>query len=204
MINRLKTALRIWITVVVIDLLAIGNLQAQLPPFGYIFVFADGNHAEWCINGEGIYKFESWIWCVPSEGGCIGAEFLVVYPSNIQEDTLIVNEDIISNIEGDLASGVRVDLSECQYAWFWMLRQEFYVLDTEKSQIYISLNTDTSYTLLRTCETDNPGKPCCACSLFVNYDYRDEECSPFDQQICDCSTTETRNFSWGAIKSILK
>jgi hypothetical protein len=114
---------------------------------------------------------------------------------------------IISYIDGEPSSGVRVELIECQYNWFWMYRQVFYAMNDLKSQIYISLYSDTSYAFLKTCEISKPARACCACKLFVNYDeVHDKECSHTDPYyfICNCSLTDIEPSSWGAIKSIIK
>jgi len=184
--------------------LVFGMEPVHSQPFGYIFVFSDENHSTYCVNGEGIYSFESWIWCWPGDDGCIEANFSVGYPSNVQEDTTIVNDMIVSQIEGDLSSGVRVELNECQYDWFWMYRQVFYAMDNSRSQIYISLESDTSHAFLRTCASGNPARTCCACSLFVNYSAADEECFSIEYPVCNCSLTSTKQSSWGAIKSVMK
>lgn len=184
----------------------VGVETAHGQPYGYIFIFSDEYHSYHCVDGEGMYSFESWIWCWPGDNGCVEANFSVGYPSNVEEDTTIVNDMVVSSIDGDLSSGVIVRLNECQNDWFWMYRQVFHVLDDSKSQIYVSLQSDTSYAFLRTCESGNPARACCACSLFVNYTVTDPECTAFEPlyPICNCSLTDTKPSTWGAIKSVLK
>jgi len=84
--------------VVILAVLAVtaGGTAAQ--PYGYLFPFSDESHSCWCVEGEGIYQFEMWLWCLPGEDGSIGAAFSMGFPSNVIVDTLIVNDAVGSDL----------------------------------------------------------------------------------------------------------
>lgn len=196
--------MKVLMGILTVLVVATGKPAAQ--PYGYLFPFADENHSCWCVEGEGIYRFEAWLWCLPGDDGSIGAAFSMGFPSNVIEDTLIVNDAVVSDLIGDLEKGIMVELQNCQYDWFWMLRQVFYATDSEKSRIFVTSHPLRSTALIKTCSEGNPYKSCCACRLFVNYTMADAECQTYDPwyPVCDCPSTDTKSASWGAIKALIE
>jgi hypothetical protein len=80
------------ILLALILLLPSSRLIAQLPPQGYIGLFTDDSHNEWCVaNIGGIYNFTMWVWCLPSERGQMCVEFGISYPTNLILSTVTLN-----------------------------------------------------------------------------------------------------------------
>ena len=117
-----------------------------------------------------------------------------------------MNQDIVSSVEGEPGSGMRISLKECQYEWMWLFRQKISVLDANKSTIFVVPHSPTVVAQFTSCEGDHQTFGACACEFYVNSDpYLDEECSMFNGgPHCTCPNTGNRATSWGAIKTLFQ
>jgi len=175
-------------------LLISGAVNAQLPPDGYIGLYADEAHSTQCVNGTGFYPFTLWIWCWPSVRGQICAEFLVQYPANVITSTVTPNDAIISVTLGDLANGMSVCYVGCELDWNWPFQQAMYCTDPTQTMITIGAHPDVGVYQFANCDSGYPTEPCIAYpSLLLNV--LPDDCPEI------VGTEET---SWGAIKSLFK
>lgn len=171
-------------------LLPSSRLIAQLPPQGYIGIFADDSRSVWCVDGVGFYQAQIWIWCLPSERGQICVEFGLNYPSNVIQGTITLNDTLYNIAPWDYFA---VCYRNCQYDWHWIWSQQIYVLDSEQTAIEITVHEDSGVCHFTNCEPGYPTEPCTKyTNLYINY--------PLDDPVC--SSTSVQNASWGAVKSI--
>ena len=175
-------------------LLISGAANAQLPPEGYIGLYADGARLTQCASGVGMYPVEMWVWCWPSVRGAICAEFRIVYPGNLIQSTVTWNDDIISVALGDFPSGLSVCYIDCMMDWHWIGHQALYATSADQTVIEVGPHPDVAVYQFANCEDGYPTEPCIAYpSLLVNV----EE--------VDCpEIVGTEETSWGAIKSLFK
>jgi hypothetical protein len=165
-------------------------------PEGYIGLFTDEAHTNWCATGTGFYPVEMWIWALPNAlYGTICAEFRICYPVNVIQSTATRNDPIISVMLGDLASGISVCFIVCQWSWFWICHQLLYVTDPTQTIVYICAHPDVGVFQFANCEPGYPVEPFIKfTSLYLNYAPPDPE----------CMGTATEDASWGAIKSMME
>ena len=83
----------IFLSLVLLLLIFPSHVQSQLPSTGYIGLFIDEYHTNWCINGSGYYEIELWIWCLPSQNGLWQGVFAIQYPNNVIEGSWTHNDD---------------------------------------------------------------------------------------------------------------
>ena len=172
----------------IIVLLTAGSAFSQLPPEGFIGLFTDNIHSNWCTEGIPLYPVEMWVWCLPSERGQMCAEFAVSYPSNVIESTVTQNDAIISVRLGDLPNGVSVCYVVCQYDWNWPFHQTLYVTDFAETNVRIMPHLGVGYYQFANCE---PGYPTEMCNIYT------------DLNINHCELVATREASWGAVKALI-
>ena len=175
-------------------LLISGAVNAQLPPEGYIGLYADAGHTTQCVSGAGMYQVEMWIWCWPSVRGQICAEFRVLYPANLIQSTVTSNTDIISVTLGDLPAGMSVCYLACQTDWHWPFHQALWVTDATQTMIEIGSHPDAGVYQFANCNDGYPVEPCIAYpAMLINV------------AALDCpEILGTEDTSWGAIKSLFK
>ena len=190
-----------WIITLVISIIVLISLHCNAQaPIGYIGLFADESHTSWCVDGEGFYPVEMWVFCLPSLNGQICSEFSISYPSNVITSTMTENHDILSILgcfwdipnSGDDASCC---YRECQYQWHWVLHQLLYVTDQTPSYCEIAPHSDAGVYQFANCLEGYPVEPCIKyTNLYINYNNSDPE----------CTVTSVAEASWGAIKSLYR
>jgi hypothetical protein len=168
-------------------LLVAGGAGAQLPPEGFIGLFTDDSHSNWCTEGIPMYPVEMWIWCLPSENGQMCAEFAVSYPSNVIQSTVNSNDAIISVMLGDLPNGVSVCYLTCQYEWNWPFHQTLYVTSDDETDVTIIPHLGVGLYQFANCQ---PGYPTELCNIYS------------DLNINHCELVSSRETTWGAVKAL--
>lgn len=171
--------------------------NAQNPPVGYIGLFSNDQHADWCAEGATVfYPVEMWVWCLPSVNGQIGVQFEIGYPYNVAQSTLTWNEELIGAIPAIAPEeGVDVAYTSCQWDWHWVLHQLIYVTDLVPTYCEIIPHPDSGEYQFYNCQDGYPLEPCIKfTNLYLNYDAESPE----------CAGTATRDASWGAIKHLMQ
>jgi hypothetical protein len=150
-------------------LIAIGTMilssaaAAQLPPRGYISLYADGDHAysAYCPPPPGfpIAKVEMWMWCLPGENGLAGAEFAVGCPTNAMADRVLYNGHL-SVLLGNPLEGISVRFDACQWDWCWVAHQSLYVNSLQQTYLEIVPHPGSGVFQFFSCAEGNPAEPC--------------------------------------------
>jgi hypothetical protein len=176
-------------------LLVASMANAQLPPVGYIGLFAGEDHSAWCVTGVGFYATEMWVLCLPSYLGQICAEFRVGYPANVIQSTVTWNTAIISVSLGDLPNGLSVCYVDCLWTWHWIAHQTMWVTDPTQTYVEIIAHPDAGVYQFANCEPGFPVEPCIKLSNFyLNHVIGVDP---------ECDAMGTQDASWGAIKSMI-
>jgi hypothetical protein len=105
---------------VAIMLFAGSVFAIDLPPVGYIGIYADVNRAANSVCPAMYGQCQAWIYCLPSVNGLQAAEFAVSFPATIV--TLVTNQNpLITVALGSLPAGISVAFGEttCQRDWVW-------------------------------------------------------------------------------------
>jgi hypothetical protein len=190
--------MRYWIVSIVISFLTLISLpsNAQWGPIGYIGLFADGDHTIWCVQGEGFYPVEVWVWCLPGQNGMICAEFDLEYPSNIIASTVTANPIIPPIVVPPPEGGYSLCFSSCQWDWIWIFHQALYVTDSSQSNVEIVPCPCSGAYQFANCLDGFPTEACIKyTNLFINYNYLSDP---------ECTVTSVEEASWGAIKSLYR
>ncbi len=139
----------------------ISSLHAQqsCPP-GYIGLFTDEDHLNWYVTGTPVYSVEMWIWCLPGNLGQICAEFRICYPDNVIQGPITENESLISVTLGDLATGISLGYTNCQWDWHWCYHQTLWVIDQKPTFCKICPHPETGEYVFANCEEGFPLEPC--------------------------------------------
>ncbi len=143
----------------VLSLLVASSAYAQLPPTGYIGLYADSNHSVnevW--NPGGYHQFTMYVFCLPSDRGLKCLEFAVSYPENLFKGTVTGNPGL-SVSQGDLESGMSACFIDCQYDWIWSHSQAIILMDTIPSVITIERHTQTGMYQFSNCLENYPTEP---------------------------------------------
>jgi len=184
-------------------------LAQQLPPLGYIGLYADmedpgtapectvtdptpGARENWCITVAG-EQFLMWVWALPGENSMKCAEFAVSYPpSGIFAGTACLNP-AQSVAQGSLAGGLSICFTDCNYDWQWIAVQPIFVM-APTALVFEIIEHPTTFPApiyqFANCLEDYPKEPCI---LFTNL-YVNGDCGPI----------ATEESSWGAIKDLFK
>ena len=177
------------------SILLSGAAFAQGSPFGYIGLFNDVDHSVWCTE-VGCYMIEMWIWCLPSERGQIGADFMIRYPANVVQGTVMWNEPIISLAIGDLPTGLSLNFGTCQWDWLWICHQVIYVTDPMPSYVEVCAHPIAGPYRFVNCLPGYPTEPCRKLNnLYINYE---------PSASSECQVLGYRDTSWGAIKNFYR
>jgi hypothetical protein len=169
-------------------------LQAQLPQDAYVGLYADNEHSQWCVNGEGGYAFDMWIWILPSERGVLCVEHDIRFPSNIIEGAIVYNSSVVFS-EPTPPAEYSMWYKECQLDWHWTARQTLSVTSNEPSLIEIIPDPNSGECQVGTCQNCSPAELFVLyTALFVNF--------PPDDAVC--KGTATSSSTWGAIKSLFR
>ena len=173
-------------------LIASVSFAQQLPPLGYIGLFADDMHESWCTSIIGA-AFNMWIWALPGENGMKCAEFAIQYPTaGIFAGTVTVNPGKSATL-GDLPGGFSICYTECNWDWQWIAYQSIFVMVGDPL-VFEIIPSPIVYPLpvyqFANCNEGYPKEPCIKfTNLYVN-----GECGPI----------ATEESSWGAIKDLFK
>jgi hypothetical protein len=135
---------------------------------GCIGLYADDQHSDWCVNGEGFYPIDMWVWCRPSGNGLICAEFAVQFPSNTIQSTITWHPDISVTI-GDIWVGLSVCFTHCFYDWVWPLHEVVYVTDPTQTMIEVVEHPDAGHIAFLNCLPESLIEPADVCThLYLN------------------------------------
>ncbi len=135
------------------------NLPAQLPPTGYIGLYADENHSDMYVDCVPFTPFYMWIWCLPGQNGQIAAEYAISYPANVIPGTVTANDHIPVSL-GNLEAGISYSYTVCQWDWHWDYKQLLYLTNTDQSEIEIVAHPDIGTYQFASCQEGFPIEPC--------------------------------------------
>lgn len=175
-----------------------GVSLAELPPRGYLSLYADGARAfnAYCplAPNFSIAKIEMWVWALPGENGLHAADFAVAYPSNVIHDRIVYNS-LISAGTGSLLAGYSGVFGACQWDWSWIAHQSLYVNTRLQTYAEIAPHPAIGFFQFYNCQEGYPDEPCMkGTSLYLNtVSY---PCLPPETAIGSESST------WGAVKSL--
>lgn len=183
------------LTMTVIAALVPAAAAAQLPDTGYIGLFADESHTEWCVTGTGTYIAYMYIICLPGVNGQDGVQFAVSYPQNVLPAVIEYNEGIIDVTSGNIQNGIGVYYLSCQYDWHWIIRHQLYVLNSASTSCSVVPHPESGTYEFLNCSVPSVEEPCTILtSLYFNY-------APESAQ---CTEMAGEGSSWGAIKSVIR
>jgi len=161
--------------IIIIILLVASAASSQLPPIGYIGLYADENRAENYIQsptGCAFYPIEMWVWALPGENGLKCAEFAVSYPEfGIFPGTLTINPGN-SVVQGNLKDGFIICMTNCQWDWVW-LAHHFLIITSLEPMMFVIIPhpgvvPEPAYQFAN-CLEDYPKEPCIKfTNLYVN------------------------------------
>jgi hypothetical protein len=182
---------------------------AQLPPLGYLGLYADteepfggtgdcefvgvtaGARDTWCISVVGA-QFYMWVWALPGEHGMKCAEFAIQYDDDLLPLEACLNP-ANSVAQGTLAAGLSICFTDCNYDWQWIAVQPIYSLTPSPRVIQIVEHPDTYPAPIyqfANCLENYPKEPCILyTNLYVNG---------------TCGEIATEESNWGAIKGLFK
>ncbi len=109
----------------------------ESPPHGYIGLFADSTHSNWCEQGSGFQEIEMWGWCLPSADGMQAVQFGLQYPENIVPSTITFSSAIEGLPLGALPDGISLAFDGCHHDWLWIFRQTLYILNEDETSIEV-------------------------------------------------------------------
>jgi hypothetical protein len=185
-----------WLSILLVFWILPVAVFAQLPPVGYIGLYTDELHNEWCAVGAGFYLVQMWAWCLPSERGMICAEFRIDYPANVIQSSVTWNQPWFID-PPDLEEGASVCLLDCQWDWYWLFHQQLWVTDPGPTYVEIVEFPFLEVPVMQFANCE-PGYPVETVkkytNLYINYDLASPE----------CSGTAAETGSWGAIKKLMR
>lgn len=169
---------------------------AELPPVGYIGMFADGAHSDNTVCPPVYGQSMCWIWCLPSVNGLQAAEFAVSFPPTVVVLVTVKNPLITVGLCcGALPTGVSVVFGEgmCQNDWVWLYQLTVmpFAATPAKIEIVPSPNVwPVPAYQFASCQAGYPIEPCINLTpLYICW-------SP------DPGPLGANEASWGAIKSL--
>jgi hypothetical protein len=175
----------------VLAFLALSSVvYAYSPDSTYVALYADTLRSGWRADKgpNPVTPFELWIWWLPSVRGVQGAEFKMVYPSNVIAGAVTAN-DSLSISGGTVTTGIYCAWIWCQRSWTWSHWQTCFLKDAAQSQVMISASNLAGKLQVATCEPGYPTEPVRKWNNFcLNY---------------DCGTA-VHSTTWGAIKELYR
>ncbi|MCK4350713.1 MAG: hypothetical protein KAX13_07635 [Candidatus Krumholzibacteria bacterium] len=161
--------------------------SAQLPPQGYIGLYADGDHVNGCAVGVVFVPFYCFV--LPPEGGMDSVEFSTTLGTGVAGVmNLVVNPDIILTM-GSVPGDYVATFGSCQGAWTEVFHADAYVpSDVEPSFIYMGAHSLNDYPLILTCDIIET-EALISTDLHVN----DADCT---------DPVAAKESTWGAIKNM--
>jgi hypothetical protein len=168
----------------------------DLPPVGYIGLFADGMHNDNSVCPPVYGPFSCWIWCLPSMNGLQAAEFAVSFPPTVVTLATVQNSSITPILCcGWSNQGISVAFGEgmCQMDWVWLYQLTMMSLSATPATIEIIPHPGVlpapAYQFA-SCAAGYPIEPCVNLTpLYICW-------SP------DPGPLGVRESDWGAIKSL--
>ena len=190
----------------VLILIVLSSIASSSPlQQGFIGLYADNQrtyHVYCPFEGPSVARVEMWIWCLPSVDGQLGAEFRIEYPLNVIQSTVTPNDAIIAVELGSLPEGISVAYSVCQFDWNCPYHQTLWITSHDMTEVRIVSHPEVGVYQFISCLPDFPPEQCIILSdLLLNNPGGSMigPCKPPDDLII-----ETKNFAWGAIKSIFR
>lgn len=189
--------MRKWLLVFLVLCALSHGAGAQFPPRGYIGLFTDEFHNEWCAVGAGFYEVYMWVWCLPGERGMFCAEFAVSYPTNVIQSAMTWHPDFPMVIEPPYPEeGISLCYLSCKWDWVWVFYQQLWVTDMMPAYVEIVKHSDPGISDIQfaNCEPGYPVEPVTKyTNLYINYDPASSE----------CLGTAVETASWGTIKNLM-
>ena len=135
--------------VMVIVLLVSTAVSAQLPPQGYIGLFADTGRNTWCINDTGQFPFYCFV--LPPEGGMDSIEMSTVLSSaNLAVFGLVYHPDIILTM-GSFPGDLVATFGNCQNAWTQLFSATVFIMGVDPESVTLGAHSLGDYPLILTC-----------------------------------------------------
>ena len=170
-------------------LLVAGSASAGF--HGYMGIYFDNAHTDWCKTVAPMTPVTYWAWVLPGVNGVKGVVFMVDIDNtaNIILDEEIPNYRVLRVIAGSMTTGMSAVAYECQTSWFWLAKQVLYPADSTPT-IFQIVKHPAGYMDFANCLEDYPEEP----FIRLTNGYLNGTCGPI----------ATQEGSWGAIKALYR
>lgn len=163
-----------------------GESLSCCPPSGYVGLFADELHTQWCIYGTGIFTFYCFV--LPSATGLDCVELrITLSSSNIWVFNAVYHPDVLMPILGGVPGDMAACFASCWYEWIYVFRATVYVMTATQEMVSIDPFTGSPYPKILDC-TGIETEAYAYTNLYIN--------------ILECYPTSVRESTWGAIKNM--
>jgi hypothetical protein len=160
--------------------------SAQLPPQGFIGLFWDDMHTEWCVTGMG--SMTMYCFVLPPEMGMDCVELRTVLSStNIAVFSPVYNSDVQQPVMGGVPGDLAACFGSCWGEWVRVFSATLFVMAGTPEMITLAPFTGSPYLKILDC-TGYEGEALKYVDLYIN--------NP------DCPETSTKESTWGAIKNM--
>ena len=135
-----------------LSLLVFSAVSAQLPPQGYIGLFADENHTNICINGNGAFTFYCFV--LPSESGLKCLELSTEVSSyNIAVWGPVYNPDTSEPVMGSVPGDLAMCFNSCHdTGWVMAFSATLFVITPTVEMIALEPFSGSPYMKILNCE----------------------------------------------------
>lgn len=167
-------------------LLIASVVSAQLPPQGYIGLYADDNHSSWCINATGSQTMYCFV--LPPEAGMKCIEISTVLSSaNIAVFSPIYNDDVAQPVMGGVPGDLAACFNSCWGEWVMAFSATLFIMAPTPESVVLEAFTGSPYLKILDCaglEVE---------ALPMTYLYTNTD---------PCPGTANQESTWGAIKNM--
>jgi hypothetical protein len=160
--------------------------SAQLPPQGFMGLYADANHTEWCIYGTG--SFTMYLFVLPPEAGMKCVELSTVLSStNIAVFSPMYNADVQQPVMGGVPGDLAACFGNCWLEWVDVFSATLFIMAPTPESVIMEPFTGSPTLKILDCgglETE---------ALPMTYLYTNTD---------PCPGIATKESTWGAIKNM--
>lgn len=162
--------------------------SAQLPPQGFIGLFADDLHTEWCVTGTGSMVLYCFV--LPPENGldCVELRTVLSSATALAVFSPVYNADVMQPVMGGVPGDLAACFGSCWGEWVRVFSATLFVMAPTPEMITLEPFTGSPYLKILDC-TGIEGEALKYVDLYVN-------------QGENCPETGTRESTWGAIKNM--
>ena len=174
--------------VMVMVLLVSTAVSAQLPPQGYIGLFVNDTHTNWCITGTGSYTLYCFV--IPNDDGMKCIEISTVLSSaNIAVFTPLYHPDVAQPVMGGVPGDLAACFGNCWYDWVQVFSATLFIMAPTPESVTLAPFTGSPYIKILDCLS--PATELEAIEFTYVYTNTDP-----------CPGTPNQESTWGAIKNM--